>query len=119
MGNTEIVREFIKEIKEKYPNIKMSYSYDEKEDETEIFYHLKEKSSYQFESLMGKMLYEKFHKSEIYNIYFNPISLETYNIKIKEISARVEIYDMKKDEGEISNRTKHSTFHTSKKVMQI
>ena len=75
MGNTEIVREFIKEIKEKYPNIKMSYSYDEKEDETEIFYHLKEKSSYEFESLMGKMLYEKFHKSEIYNIYFNLFSI--------------------------------------------
>jgi len=94
MGNTEIVREFIKEIKEKYPNIKMSYSYDEKEDETEIFYHLKEKSSYEFESLMGKMLYEKFHKSEIYNIYFNPISLETYNSNILNLSLSLINYFM-------------------------
>ena len=95
MENTGIVREFIKEIKEKYPNIKMSYSYDEKEDETEIFYHLKEKSSYEFESLMGKMLYEKFHKSEIYNIYFNPISLETYNINQFIISSIFFILDTK------------------------
>lgn len=85
------LKKFTKEILKKYPQIKIGYDYNELEKEYEVWYYGFSNFEYKFETLLGKKLYELFHKKGIYNVYFNPLNYKKYKNKINNILKNLNI----------------------------